>query len=44
MIPGFSNQRAGNFNDDFKIHINIKEIFSLSKKNSVISFFLQPCI
>jgi hypothetical protein len=41
MIPGISDQRAGNFNDDFKIHVDFKKIFSVSKKNTTASFFSQ---
>ena len=39
MIPGFADQRAGNFNDDFKFPVDFKKIFSVSKKIPAISFF-----
>jgi hypothetical protein len=41
MTPEFADQRAGNFNDDFKIHVDFKKNSSVSKKNIATSFFSQ---
>jgi hypothetical protein len=44
MIPGISDQRAGNFNDDFEFLVDFKKDFSVPKKIPTISFFSQPWI